>query len=204
MHFTSRIFAAMAMFACLATGCSGVLESKKPARQVYLLQPPASATTSTPTQAPAALVMSVDAIPGMDTDRIMVLGRDAQLMPVANARWADYLPEVVGSLVRRTLAETAVFGPVREGSVARPGEWLLRMELQALYGVQDSAGNTDSVKFSLEGQLTCNGSQHVIRIRETSSAAAVDIATLASAHQRVLNAGLVQLPQKITDACEPS
>jgi hypothetical protein len=66
------------------TACTGVLESNKPAREIYLLQPPDNNPQMPVPEAPK-LVLSLITVPGLDTDDIQVLSPDARLIPVANA-----------------------------------------------------------------------------------------------------------------------
>lgn len=183
----------------LLAACGGVLESAKPARQVYLLQPPLPARADSPSD--AVLVMTVTAVPGLDTDHILVLGPDARLIPVANAHWADHLPEVFTSVTRRALAESGHFGRVVSGAVARPGEWLLAVELQAFYGLQDSTGSIDHVRLRMEVSVQCRGLRQRFTVDERVAVEAAGIAGLVAAHQRALNDALEPLPQRIASTC---
>ena len=196
---TAYLLIVLATF--LATACGSVLESGKPARQVYMLHTP-KAPSNPATTAPApTLIISVHAVPGLDTDLILVLGSDAKLIPVANGHWADNMPEVFTSITRRYLSDTGQFKTVKEATIARPGEWLLSLELQAFYGTQDSAGNTDGVELKIEGLLSCGDDQHVLRIRQKAGADAASLASLVAAHQRVLDAAMRELPTQILAAC---
>jgi ABC-type uncharacterized transport system auxiliary subunit len=191
------------LLACsVLAACSGVLESGKPAKQVYMLQPPPASSTSESAHIPQTLIMSVKAVPGLDTDKILVLGNDARLNPVSNARWSDNLPEVFTSITRRYLSGTNHFGAVKEGQLSRPDEWQLELELQAFYGTQSSGGNTDGVELMMEGLLHCGGEQYVLRISQQGSASGDSLSALVAAHQRVLNKALKQLPDQINENCQ--
>jgi ABC-type uncharacterized transport system auxiliary subunit len=183
----------------LVTGC-GLLESGKPARQVYLLQTPAVVASPSANSAPA-LVIAVSAVPGLDTDRILVLGDDARLNPVANAHWPDHMPEVFTSITRRYLSDSGLFSTVTQGSIARPDEWLLELEVQAFYGRQRAGGNTDGVILQLEGLLQCSGKDHVLRIARQTGASGDSLSGLVAAHQRVLDEAMQELPAEIIAAC---
>ena len=87
----------------LLSACSGLLESGQPAKQYYMLSPVQLASSS-PANGDQPLTLSISAVPGLDTDRIQALGSDAALNRYANARWPDHLPEVVGSVLKRSLA----------------------------------------------------------------------------------------------------
>ncbi len=189
---------------CLLVTCCGVLESGKPARQVYLLQTPAAPAHAGPVENAPTLIISVSAVPGLDTDHILVLGSDARLNPVANAHWPDHMPEVFTSITRRYLSDSAEFRTVREGSIARPGEWLLELELQAFYGAQGPLGNTSEVILELEGLLRCGGKQHVLRIAQQTSVGGENLSALVAAHQRVIDAAMHELPSSVVTACTHS
>jgi len=193
----ARRFALLAA-SLLLGGSTGVLESGKPARQVYLLQPPQAAAAQA--QGPA-LILNVTAVPGLDTDRVLVLGRDARLNPVANAHWADNLPEVLTSLTRRTLSEAGRFERVAVGAIARPDEWLLEIELQAFYGIQGSSGTTERVLLRLEAALRCGERREKILLDEDTAASESSIARLVAAHQQVLDEALRALPGRVVEVC---
>lgn len=183
------------------SGCTGVLESNRPAREIYLLQPPPLTPVAAPADAPR-LVLTLVTVPGLDTDDIQVLAPNARLIPVANAHWPDYLPEVISSLSRRTLISSGQFRSVSLNDLARPDDWRLQLELQAFYGIQNSSGATTSVRLEMEGTLSCGEAGDVIRLDSNSSVSSASLADLVAAHQRVLNEALTALPARIRQVCE--
>jgi len=193
-------FLLMILAACCLSGCAGVLESNKPAREVFLLHPPAGAAVTPSIDAPR-LILSLITVPGLDTDDIQVLGHNARLIPVANAHWADNLPEVMSSLSRRSLMDSGLFQSVVLGDIARPGNWSLQLELQAFYGLQDSAGTTRSVLMQLEGNLRCGETSEVLRLQSSRNVGSSSLADLVAAHQQALNETLLTLPPAIRQAC---
>jgi ABC-type uncharacterized transport system auxiliary subunit len=184
------------------SACAGVLESNKPAREVYLLQAPATSPVTPSPDAPR-LVLSVFTVPGLDTDNIQVLHPNARLFPVANAHWPDNLPEVMSSLSRRALMDSGLFRSISMSTIARPGEWLLELELQAFYGLQDSSGATIAVLMQLEGNLRCEERTEVLRLESRKSVQSGSLPDLVAAHQQALNETLQALPERIQQACEP-
>ena len=189
---------------CVSVAGCGILESGKPARQVYLLQTPSPVGQSNPAASPPALIISVKAVPGLDTDRILVLGPDARLVPVANAHWPDHMPEVFTSITRRYLSNTEQYHAVREGSIARPDEWLLELELQAFYGIQGSADVASSVVLQMEGALRCGNLQQVLRVEQQALVRGDNLSILVAAHQQVIDAGMQELSAKLSEACKHS
>ncbi len=196
----SRRLATVLAFCLIPAGCS-ILESGKPARQVYLLQTPPAHGQAQPADGARTLILSVKAVPGLDTDRILVLAPDAHLVPVANAHWPDHLPEVFTSITRRYLSDTRQFLTVRGGSIARPDEWLLELELQAFFGIQDAAGETSSVELKMEGLLHCLETKKVLRLAEQAPVYGSGLSVLVAAYQQVVNAGMQALSAELSEAC---
>lgn len=182
------------------TACTGVLESNKPAREIYLLQPPASSPQQPAPEAPK-LVLSLTTVPGLDTDDIQVLSPNARLIPVANAHWPDNLPEVMSSLSRRSLIDSGIFSTVTLNDLARPGDWQLQLELQAFYGIQSSAGTTNSVRMQMEGNVRCGEQADVFRLESVENVRSDSLAELVAAHQRALDSSLQELPARIQQVC---
>ena len=182
------------------TACTGVLESNKPAREIYLLQPPASSPQTPAPEAPK-LVLSLTTVPGLDTDNIQVLSPNARLIPVANAHWPDNLPEVMSSLSRRSLVDSGAFSAVTLNDLARPGDWQLQLELQVFYGIQDSAGATTSVRMQMEGNIRCGDQGDVFRLESVENVGTDSLAALVAAHQRALDENLQDLPGRIGQIC---
>jgi len=199
----SRIYLVvmLGLLTVVSPGCSGVLESSKPAREVFLLDEPADSARTSPSPDAPKLKLSMTAVPGLDTDRITVLGPDSRLSPVANAHWADHVPEVILSIMRRTLSDSGMFRSVREESLPRPGDWQLEVELQAFYGILGAASKPNSVRVRWEGFLTCEATEHTFLVDESSSVGSDSLAALVAAHQSALDAGLKQLAREIDQRC---
>ena len=186
---------------CLLTACGSLLESGKFARQVYILQTPTVSSQAPGGDKAPTLIVSVSAVPGMDSDEIQVLGSDAQLSPVANAHWPDNLPEVLSSITRHYLSDTGQFASVRVGRVARPDQWLLELEIVAFNGTRGASGNFTGVVLEIEGMLHCKDTNRDISIHQQSGVPGDSLTALVAAHQQVLDAALRALPGQIIQAC---
>jgi ABC-type uncharacterized transport system auxiliary subunit len=187
----------------LAQGCSGVLTSEQPAKQYYLLTPlaPPSATASAP-KAPG-LSLSITAIPGLDTDRILALDADARLNHYANARWPDHLPEVLTSVVQRSLESAGPFRAVRASDRAGEGEWPLQLEVREFFGLQGVDGSTSSVRVAFAGSVNCNGTEHALSLEEDTAVAEQRLAAVVAAHQAGLDRVTRLLINDISRLCAP-
>ncbi len=177
----------LALAFLLLSACSSVMDSKRAARQTYLLTPdPSINAEAAPSTAPG-LAVAISVAPGLDTDRIIALSPDAKLSPYANARWPDHLPEVITSVLKRSLAASGKFSSVEASSRASGDDWLLTLELQQFYGIQNSAGETSSVRVELAGSLACNGRNVPIRVSDSNSVSEERLSAVVAAHQRGLN-----------------
>ena len=191
-----------AVFSALAlTACSGILNSGKPARQVYLLEPLAASSPSEADANGPELAITVTAVPGLDTEHILSLGSDARLHQVANARWTDHQPEVLTSISRRSLASTGRFSRVTEGPNAHGTSWRLELEIQEFFGVQDGGGDTSSVRIRLEGVIRCNGAEPVFSLADETSVGQQNLGAIVAAHQRVLDSAMRQLIDTLNNSC---
>jgi len=192
---------ALLLTTTLLAACSGVMDSAQPARQYYMLMPTKGVTASPETARGPALSLSVGAIPGLDTDRVVAIDSDARLNHYANARWPDHLPEVLTSVIRRSLASSSQFSVVDEGTRASGDEWLLTLEVQQFYGVQTTSGNTSSVEVGFSGSIECGQQQTSFRLSDSNPVADERLSVVVAAHQRGLDNITRQLLQKVSESC---
>ncbi|MFC1688168.1 ABC-type transport auxiliary lipoprotein family protein [Pseudomonadota bacterium] len=185
----------------LVSACSGVMDSKQPARQYYLLSPDTTLAAAESTAPGPGLSLNVSVIPGLDTDRVLALSPDARMGPYANARWPDHLPEVITSVLRRSLTASGRFSSVQESTRRSEDDWLLELEVQQFYGIQNSAGQTSSVRVEMAGTIECNGDTHPLQLAESNSVSEDHLAAVVAAHQRGLNGVTRQLLKQMSEAC---
>jgi len=192
------------LLAVLVTACSGILTSEQPAKQYYTLTPFTVAANTSGEEPGPALSITVSAVPGLDTDRILALGPDARLHRFANARWPDNLPEVVSSVMKRSLASTGRFSMVDEIGRATAGGWLLKLEIQQFYGIQDTAGISTSVLVEMAGSLECDGRTRQLELSDSRPVAGERLSTVVAAHQAGLNGVTRQLLDQVREFCTPT
>lgn len=198
-----------ALLALLPTGCGNILTSEQPARHLYLLSPYDAAPVAAGSRAgpepdvnlAVSLTVSLAAIPGLDTDRILALGTDARLNHYANARWPDNVPEVLASVIRRSLESTGRFAAVRVVEPGETGDWALDLEVLEFYGVQDASGTTLSVRVALAGTLACVKDTHVLRLTEAVPVAEERLEVVVAAHQAGLDGVTRQLLERLHTLC---
>jgi len=182
--------------ALLLQACSGLLTSEQAARQYYLLVPYETSAAAA-AGAPTSIRIAVTAVPGLDTDHILALDTDARLNRYSNARWPDHLPEVLTSVLGRSLEASGRYAaPV--SAVPGADEWTLELEVRQFYGRRDAAGETRSVVVELAGSATCGGSSHPVRVTASSTVGAQRLAAVVAAHQ----AGLDSVTRDLMDVLE--
>jgi cholesterol transport system auxiliary component len=115
-------------------GCSGGLHSNAPAEQAYVLRAVTDvavpAETVHPSPASTLRVARPLAVPGLGSDRIVVVRADHRLDAYANSRWAGPLPEVVDALAVETLRSSGRFASVEDDRAPGAADYVLRMTLR--------------------------------------------------------------------------
>jgi ABC-type uncharacterized transport system auxiliary subunit len=194
--------AALLILLLLTQGCSGILTSDQPARQTYLLTPLAVPSSATATSKAVDLALNVTAIPGLDTDQILALGRDARLQQYSNARWPDHLPEVLTSVLQRSLEAAGPFAPVRSADRATTDGWMLQLEVREFFGIRDAAGDSSSVRVALAGSVSCGGERHPLSLHDANPVAMQSLASVVAAHQAGLDGVTRDLIERVVRLCQ--
>lgn len=152
-------------------GCSGLLTTDRPPDERYWLEP-------LPEMAAAPLdglqlELEVSAVPGLDTERVLALGSGARLDQLGRARWADNLPDVLRSVIGRSLAARgAVIGEDKRGEDCR-----LRIEVQAFFA---RGTPVNGVSGRLSATLQCRGKVHRFEKAEERAAGGAEAAAVAA------------------------
>lgn len=194
--------AALLILLLLTQGCSGILTSDQPARLTYLLTPLAAPSSTAATADAVDLALNVTAIPGLDTDQILALGRDARLQQYSNARWPDHLPEVLTSVLQRSLESAGPFAPVRSADRATTDGWMLQLEVREFFGIRDVGGDTSLVRVALAGSVSCGGERHPLSLHDANPVAMQSLASVVAAHQAGLDGVTRDLIERVVRLCQ--
>jgi len=201
MKTTKRLTGLILLTAVLAA-CSGLMTSEQAPKQYYTLMPVSGSGGSAGSEPGPVLAVSVSAVPGLDTDRVLALSPDARLNRYAGARWPDHLPEVLTSVLQRSMTATGRFSRVEQSDRSLDDSaWLLRLEIQQFYGIQNSTGATSSVLVELAGSVKCNGQAKQIDLSESQSIAEDRLSAIVAAHQAGLDGVTRQLLQQMDQFC---
>jgi len=138
----------------LIGACSGLTQSDKPAITKWWLEPYVAGQVAL-ADSPVGVAVSVTVVPGLDTDKILTLSENAELGQFASTRWADHAPELVESLLSRSMQATGKFVVVPESVASRPGGCLLELEFREFFAKIGASGTTTAVSISSYGSFQC-------------------------------------------------
>jgi cholesterol transport system auxiliary component len=179
--------------------CAGILDSKQPAERTYWLEPLIVQGATTDGAARPSIVVTVKAAPGLDTDRLLILESGARLNHYAGARWPDNTPEVLESLLRRTLESTGEYVRVSGSQDSRSSQWQLDLEVREFYTVTSSSGG--EIRMTLSGYVTCPDTDHGISLQSTVDVSEERLGLIVAAYQRALHEVTSDLIQQLPERC---
>jgi ABC-type uncharacterized transport system auxiliary subunit len=182
-------------------GCSGMLTSDQPPEHVYWLEAVTLRLGEPPTEGLPDLIVAVRAIPGLDTDRILVKGPGARLNYYAGARWPDHLPEILATTVRLSLESSGRFNRVSSGSQIKRIEWSLDLELREFFAVVTTAGTPPRVHVKLVGHLNCGLGNTAVSAATTAPAQADKLSAIIAAFQSATDNALISLGGQLETRC---
>ena len=179
--------------------CSGLTQSDKPAVKKWWLEPYVVAATAEPAEPPVPVALSVKVIPGLDSDRILTLSNDAELSQFAAARWVDHLPELVSSLIGRSMQATGRFEVVSEPAASRAQVCQLKLELREFFADIGSSGVVSGVRVAIDGNFECESSEPIVFYSaESVSVADERMSVIVAAFQQAID----RVTQEILDKIE--
>ena len=185
------------MGALSLTACSGMTQSDQPAVQTWWLEPYASATQEISNKTPLVRV-SVTVVPGLDTNRILTLSGNAELKKYTAARWADNLPELLSSLIGRSLGASGRFDVVSDQAGAVSEDCNLQLEASEFYANLGLNGQTIGVSVALDGSYQCEPDERMpIQLSTSMPVHGESISEIVAAFQRAMDRVMVGLLAEI-------
>ncbi|MDH4049676.1 MAG: ABC-type transport auxiliary lipoprotein family protein [Gammaproteobacteria bacterium] len=182
-------------------GCSGMLTSDQPPEHVYWLDAVTLRSGEPPTENLPDLIVAVHALPGLDTDRILVKEPGARLNYYAGARWPDHLPEVLTATLRLSLESSGRFDHVSSGSHATDAEWSLNLELREFFAVVSTTGMPPQVHVKLAGHMNCGSGDFAITAATTAPARENRLSEIIAAFQHATDNALISLGAQMKTGC---
>jgi len=176
----------MAVF--ILSACSGLTQSNKPAVTSWWLEPYMSPAQGAVAEPAVTVALTVTAVPGLDSDQVLTLSSDAQLKPYSGARWVDYAPDLLASLLGRSLEADGRFEVLTERAGRGPENCELQLELREFFADLNSMGRTSGVRLALDGRYQC-ASATAVEVK-SSALVAVDeerMSVIVAAFQQALD-----------------
>lgn len=173
----------------LITGaCGGLTQSSKPGVSTWWLEPYVAASKPAPADPPVSIAISVTVVPGLDTDRILTLSGDAEMSQFASARWVDHLPELLTSLLERSIQGTGEFVIVPESSASRQRGCSLELEFREFFADIEAEGTTRGVRVATHGSLNCGSAgSHVFQSSVKKPVAVERMSVIVAAFQQAMD-----------------
>ncbi len=199
MNISKTIFVfSLLLLSFLLNACSGLTSSDQSASTTWWLKPYTGAMQVNPHEASRMIAVSVTVVPGLDTNRILTLSDDAELNRYASARWADNLPELVTSLVGRTLEASGRFKIAIDRAGRSSENCELRLELQEFFARLGPSGQTTGVQVTIDGRFQCESSESVLLKLSTSIPVNDDrMSVIVAAFQQAMNSVMRDLHKQL-------
>ena len=186
------------ILALSVSACGGLNHSDKPATNTWWLEPYTGMTQETPSDPAPLVAISITVVPGLDTDRILTLSDDAVLNQFAAARWADNLPELVTSLVGRTLEASGRFDIVSGRAGGSSENCELRLELQEFFARLSPSGQTTGVQVAIEGRFQCESDEPVpLKLNASIPVNDERMSVIVAAFQQAMNSVMRDLLKQL-------
>lgn len=153
--------------ACLLAACGGLIPAEKPVVTTWWLKPYVSLNGVTASDPVLQVSLNLSVVPGLDSDQVLALSDDAELKPYAGAHWADHLPELLTSLVGRSLEASGRFEINPDRDFVKSQKCDLQLEVQEFYADLDPGDLTTGVRVAIHGRLQC-GSAVPVRVQASA------------------------------------
>ncbi len=177
----------------LLTACGGMLKSDRPATHTWWLEPlqPAAMGGASAHD----LTVNLTVVPGLDTDRILTLDPEARFNHYAGARWAENMPDLLESLVVRSMRNAGVHAEVSARQSTATGSCHLQLEVSRFYARLDSDDSTVSVEVEVAGSYDCADGRATLGATASVPASGNRMPVVVAAFQR----GFDQVMQSLLD-----
>lgn len=184
---------------CLC-GCSGLLQSRAPAVQLYVLQPPpASAPQAVAPAAPTLRVARPLPGPGLDTDRIALLRSGGRLDYYANSRWSAPLTDMVSDLQLQAFSADPAWSAVADDRSALNADYLLQISIDRFTAEYASEAAAPLIRVQLHCLLIRRGDGVLLgsfAVSESEPAQQNRMASVVAAFSQAADTALVAVATK--------
>jgi len=176
----------------IATACSGLNRSDKPATTTWWLNAYGVGVDVPSSNSMTKVALTVAVVPGLDTHRILTLSDHAEMNKYAGARWTDSLPELMTSLVSRSLDASGRFEVVSRDKGSEDCD--LYVDVQKFYARLNVTGETTGVEVAMTGRYLCDGSEPIqIRLSASEPVSDERMSVIVAAFQRAFDEVMQEL-----------
>ena len=183
-------------------GCASLTKSDAAPITIWWLEP---LTGSEPALSDAAekagdinVLVNVTVVPGLNTANILNLSPNAELSHYRGARWAGELPELLNSLVERTLTSRGGYQVVSRRDSRDLNRCVLQFEVKAFYAELNQAGSSEDVHIAFSGEYNCAGAANrLLKVDSRTPVKTNQLSSIVASFQTGLNASLEQLLTQI-------
>lgn len=180
------------------SACSGLNRSDKPVITTWWLEPDTASMQVTASDQPLLVTVTVTVVPGLDSDQILTLSDKAVLKPYAGARWADHLPELVASLVGRSLEASGRYEILSDRAGPGSENCDLQLELSEFFADLSPTGQTSGVSVAVNGRFVCESAEALVVQSDVSIPVADErMAVIVAAFQQALNSATQDILNQI-------
>ena len=199
MNTTNKLIVfCLLILALSVSACGGMTHSDKPATNTWWLEPYTGMTQETPSESAPLVAISITVVPGLDTDRILTLSDDAELNQFAAARWADNLPELVTSLVGRTLEASGRFEIVSGRAGGSSEKCELRLKLQEFFALLSPSSQTTDVQVAIDGRFQCESDEPVpLKLNASIPVHDDRMSVIVAAFQRAMDSAMKDMIEQL-------
>jgi ABC-type uncharacterized transport system auxiliary subunit len=188
----------MLLMVFLLGACSELTRSDRPAEKTWWLTPYMGISPGIAEEDALSVAVTVAAVPGLDTDRILTLSSDSELNQYSGARWADNLPDLVASLTRRSLQALGRFKVIGSDHDMINEDCELWLEVHEFYAKLGTSGQGREIRVAIDGNFRC----HEDTLSQISLEALIPIegnrmSAIVGAFQRGINKILAELPNQM-------
>jgi len=184
-----RVFSipGLVVLTLILNACSGGTKNDKTATKTWWLEP--YTVQAGDIVDPVPLGVSLDVVPGLDTDRILTLSDSAELNHYSGARWAENLPELLDSISTRSLASSGRFDIVNAMATCE-----LDLEVQEFFAKLGPSDRATGVSVTIKGRYQCeNSAQLDLSLTHTSPVHDDRVSGIVAAFQQALDSVLREL-----------
>ena len=180
------------------SACGSLTRSDKPTATTWWLEPYTTSMQVVASEQPLLVTVTVTVVPGLDSDQVLTLSDKAVLKPYAGARWADHLPELVASLVGRSLEASGGFEILSDRAGPGSENCDLQLELSEFFAELSPTGQTSGVSVAVNGHFVCESAEALVVQSDVSIPVADErMAVIVAAFQQALNSATQDILNQI-------